>query len=65
MKPPKYKYEDLVMFRYGGDTLTGVIYIVDAYGTLEQNKEPSYDIYNEQNNTLYKHIRESDVFKIG
>ena len=43
--------------------IDGVIYIVDAYGTFEQNEEPSYDIealYRGEV-TLFKHVRESEV----
>lgn len=65
---PRYKNGDIVTF-YIVDTVgvnkvitkTGYIYIVDPYGTFEQNDEPSYDIMVEQDNCLYKHIRESFV----
>lgn len=45
----------------------GKVYIVDSYGTFEQNVEPSYDIMVENfNNTdspcLVKHIRESSIY---
>lgn len=63
MKQPKYKYGDLVRFQYGEDILTGIVHIIDAYGTIEQHDEPSYDIYIEANNTLYKHIRESQLLR--
>lgn len=66
---PKYKVDDTVYFNFvdkNGNTikLTGKVYIVDAYGTFEQNEEPSYDImaydFNGQN-CLFKHIRESGL----
>lgn len=68
---PKYKYEDLVEFKYSANNTnivkTGVVYIVDAYGTFEQNEEPSYDIFvegkDDESNILYKHIRESSIIK--
>ncbi len=43
--------------------LEGVIYVVDANGTIEQQEEPSYDIMAlvEGDKTLFKHIRESYV----
>ena len=37
--------------------------IIDPKGTFEQNKEPSYDLYNKEDNTLYKHIRQSEIEK--
>ena len=56
---PKYTYKQRVKFKCNNNELVGRIEIVDSYGTWEQNEEPSYDIYVEANNTLYKHIRES------
>lgn len=57
---PKYKENDVVIFTIDGEILTGYVYIVDAYGTFEQNEEPSYDIMVEKPvHCLYKHIRES------
>lgn len=69
-----YKVGDVVHFKYGpiydmnGNVIssakevrTGVIEIVDAHGTFEQNEEPSYDIFIKEDNTLYKHIRQSLV----
>lgn len=38
-----------------------MIQIVDAYGTFEQDDEPSYDICVEEENCLYKHIRETAI----
>ena len=59
MKKPDYNVDDLVTFDAAGDKKTGKVYIVDAYGTFEQNEEPSYDVMVEEENCLYKHIRES------
>lgn len=62
MEKPIYKHREHVKFRCNGQILEGIIGIVDAYGTMEQNKEPSYDI--EVGGTdfiLYKHIPESDI----
>lgn len=44
----------------------GSIYLIDAYGTFEQNEEASYDIIsmNEGEKCLYKHVRESSVHPI-
>ena len=58
---PKYTYKDKVRFKFRNLDLVGTIEIVDSYGTMEQNKEPSYDIVVEMNNTLYKHIVESSI----
>ena len=68
---PKYHVGDLVEFNFNGNTLTGLIAIVEAYGTLEQNKEPSYDIegISEVNGKrepcLYKHCTESNIMIKG
>lgn len=59
MKPPKYDYDDVVKFKIDDQTFEGVVYIIDRYGTFEQNEEPSYDVYNKSQNILYKHVRES------
>ena len=67
---PKYKAGDKVKFKFERNHevwLEGVVEIVDAYGTLEQNEEVSYDILVENSPhfkgepCLYKHIRESNV----
>ena len=58
---PKYSIGDEVYFLCCGNKVRGNIAIVDAYGTFEQNEEPSYDIMVEEANTLYKHIREQFV----
>lgn len=70
---PLFKYEDEVGFYitpYKSDKeifCKGKVYIIDSYGTFEQNEEPSYDIMVENfNNTgeacLVKHIRESSLY---
>ena len=56
---PRYQYDDIVQFTNFDTVKTGNIAIIDAYGTFEQNEEPSYDIYVEEENCLYKHVRES------
>lgn len=58
---PKYKYQDKVAFKINGKTVEGSIYIIDAYGTFENPNEVSYDILSESENTLYKHIPESEI----
>lgn len=67
---PRFKIGDIVSFRFipCGETkpfrVIGTVYIVDAYGTFEQNDEPSYDIMiqcndNENRRCLVKHVPES------
>ena len=45
---PKYNYDDLVEFDININnvnyTLQGKVFIIDRYGTFEQNKDVSYDI---------------------
>ena len=73
MKEPKYKYGDIVNFEsYHNNKIylcTGSVYIVDRYGTIEQNIEPSYDVMVEnfldsKEPCLVKHIRESSIIDI-
>ena len=61
---PKYKHGDIVMFNWNDEEKIGYIYIVDSYGTFEQNEEPSYDVMVEKEECLYKHCRESSLFLI-
>lgn len=70
MNKPKYNYKDKVKFNllYNNKeyTLIGEIYIIDKYGTVEQDEEPSYDIYVDNfiytnKPCLVKHIRESSI----
>lgn len=59
---PIYEHRDYVRFRFNGKILAGVIGIIDSYGTMEQNEEPSYDIeVGGEEFTLYKHIPESQI----
>lgn len=60
---PKYKENQLVSFMLGEEVKEGLIYIVDRYGTFEDNSDVSYDIYVGNENTLYKHINEKYVIK--
>lgn len=64
---PKYKVGDIVTFdSYLFDEnkkreIEGVVAIVDEYGTFRDNSDVSYDIYYEECNILYKHIREDYI----
>lgn len=63
----KYKLNEEVSFKMDEKVLTGRVFVVDKYGTFEQNEEPSYDIMVENSPhfngkaCLYKHIRQSIV----
>jgi len=72
---PLFKQEDTVGFYiklYGADKeifYKGKVYIVNKYGTFEQNSEPSYDIMVEDFNNngepcLVRHIAESECYKL-
>ena len=62
---PKFQRGDSVSFECNGQIKVGLVEIVDAYGTFDQNVEPSYDILVKSENTLYKHFRETLVRKVG
>ena len=63
---PKYTYGDVVKFKCDEETLSGVIAIIDPYGTFQDNSDVSYDIFVKSENTLYKHFSERYVIeKIG
>lgn len=62
--PAKYDVNDSVSFTMNDETKTGYIAIVDKYGTFEQSEEPSYDVYVDAENVLYKHIRQSSLTKL-
>ena len=66
IETPRYNRGDKVRFKVGDDTAyVGVIEIIDAYGTFEQDEEPSYDIFVQGNpGCLYKHIRQSSVLEV-
>lgn len=55
---PKYNINQEVTFNYNGQIKTGVICIIDSYGTFEQHEEVSYDILVKDENCLYKHVCE-------
>ena len=65
---PKFNYEDRVKFfiTMDGEKIEciGSVFIVDPWGTFEQNEEVSYDIMVDDfkgNKTLFKHVREGEV----
>lgn len=64
---PKYKLNDIVTFDFGEVGIkTGIIFVVDAYGTFFDDSDVSYDIYVQDENRLYKHCKEQYIIeKIG
>ena len=58
-----YKVGDEVVFTLNGLRREGVVLIVDAYGTFERPRIPSYDILVESENMLYKHVAYDMVSK--
>lgn len=60
---PKFKRGDKVSFKLEDTTYDGYIYIIDAYGTFEDDSDVSYDIMVEnwgpkKEECLFKHIPE-------
>lgn len=60
---PKFNYGEKVKFTIDDVEKIGIIYIIDRYGTFEDDSDVSYDIMVEDDNCLYKHIREDKVHK--
>ncbi len=66
---PKYRVGDPVKVKVKNretddyEIKTGEVYIVDAYGTIGQKEEASYDVMvgEGEDRCLYKHIRESEI----
>lgn len=58
---PKFKYGDKVKFTINNEEKSGSIYIIDRYGTFEDDSDVSYDILNDDETCLYKHINEKYV----
>lgn len=61
---PKYEYGDIVKFNIKNDVITGKVYIIDKYGTFDDDSDVSYDILDDVNHILYKHIREDKLLKV-
>lgn len=55
---PKYKVRDIVTFEYFGSLIKGVVQVVD---TFPNSTVVHYDILDEQEPRLYKHISERDI----
>lgn len=63
MDKSSFKVGDEVVFTLNGIRREGVVFIVDAYGTFERPRIPSYDILVESENMLYKHVAYDMVCK--
>jgi len=64
---PKYTEGDIVkFFDFYNEEKTGIVAIVDENGTFYDSNNVYYDIHIKEENTLYKHICESNLIeKIG
>ena len=58
---PKYKLDDIVQFEWNDEYIVGSVYVIDPYGCFEFPNDVCYDIMDNENNILYKHITESDL----
>lgn len=63
---PKFKYKDVVEFKYNGEKIVGTVEIIDSYGTYFDKSDVSYDImcddYKGQQ-MFFKHVTERLVKK--
>ncbi len=61
-----YDYDDKVSFSLDGKEYTGIIAIVDKFGTFFDNSEPYYDIWItlQERKILVKHVRQSAIRKV-
>ena len=55
---PKYKVGDIVTFDYFGSLIKGVVQVVD---TFPDSTDIDYDILDEEEPRLYKHLSESQI----
>ena len=60
---PKYKKDQTVKFSLMHEIKEGSIYIIDKYGTFEDDSDVSYDIFVKPENCLYKHVREDLIIQ--
>lgn len=65
MPKPFYKVGEKVIFSLSenNEVKTGVIKVVDAYGTFADPNIISYDVLDNNNNILYKHVPEKFIKK--
>ena len=60
---PKFKLGQLVKFNFGNEKKEGIIFIIDKFVCFEYPDDVSYDILNEKDNCLYKHVQEKEVYE--
>ena len=63
---PKYKVGTTVKFIFRNQLKTGVIWIVDKYGTWDYTEDVSYDIMVKSDGTFIScthYRRENEIFK--
>ncbi len=62
MVVPKFHYRDIVQFQHNDKDYYGKVEIIDEFGTWGSNSNvPSYDIFSEKNNCLFKHFEEPNL----
>lgn len=59
----KFNIGDRVTLNTADKIIEGVVEIVDANGIFTDNSQPYYDVYCEEDDTLYKHFPESSLKK--
>ena len=63
---PQYSIGDIVKFKLDNKIKTGIVAIVDDYGTFYDSSDVSYDILNRDESMFYKHVSEKYIVdKIG
>lgn len=60
---PKFELGQLVRFNFGNEKKEGRIEIIDKFGCIDFPNDVSYDILVEDENCLYKHIQEKEVYE--
>lgn len=63
LKEVLYNYNDKVSVIIDEKQYTGIIEIIDRFGTFFDNSEPYYDIFIEKDNLLIKHVPQSIIIK--
>ena len=61
LPPMKYFKGQEVKFDFNGETLQGIIEILDFGGWFESDFH-SYDVYVATTDTIYKYIPEADIY---
>ncbi|MCR6097187.1 HD domain-containing protein [Salipaludibacillus agaradhaerens] len=62
MVVPKFNYGDIVQFHQNDNNYYGKVEIIDEYGTWGTSSNvPSYDVFSEKDNCLFKHFKEPNL----